>query len=129
MHHIPRGVGKRLTQDAETAEATDGGGCFSTKGKDRAFITQNGIDGAWETWIDGVTIRGADYDKVERIVSEVVCQRATKTAIEESLDRLEAERQSSAWGGGEIAIASGFALALLAVLAAGWQIVVWLFNG
>jgi len=91
-----------------------------------AFITQNQLDGAWETWIDGVTIRGADYDAVERIVSEVVIHRAAKTAIEESLDRYEAERQTPGWGGPEIAVACGFALALIGVLAAGWQIAVWL---
>ena len=83
------------------------------------FISQNGIDGQWETRIDNVTLRGADYDAVEQIVSEVVCQRATKTAIEESLDQYEAERQMSAWGNAEIAVACGFAVALLAVLAAG----------
>jgi len=90
------------------------------------FITQNQLDGQYETWIDGVTIRGADYDQVERIVSEVVCQRATKAEIEESLDRYEAESQSPGWGGPEIAVASGFALALIGVLAAGWQIACWL---
>jgi hypothetical protein len=90
------------------------------------FITQNSIDGAWEARIDGVTIRGADYDAVERIVSEVVCQRATKAEIEESLDRYEAESQSPGWGGPEIAVACGFAIVLIGMLAAGWQILAWL---
>jgi len=89
-----------------------------------AFITQNSIDGQYETWIDGVTLRGESYDAVERIAVEVSLYRAWKTRVEESMD--QAERQPPGWGGPEIAVASGFALALLGVLAAGWQIVGWL---
>ena len=85
------------------------------------FITQNQLDGQYETWIDDVTIRGKDYDKVERLACEVVLHRAWKSRVEESLDRLD-EQPKPAWGGAEIAIASGIALALIGVLAAGWQI-------
>ena len=95
-----------------------------------AFITQNSIDGQWETWIDGCTIRGADYDKVERLTSEVCGWRSERQATEDALDVIEEQRQqSSLWGGPEIAIASGFALALIGVLAAGCQIAVWLWRG
>ena len=89
-----------------------------------AFISQNNVDGQYETWIDGVTIRGKDYDKVERLASEVALHRAWKTRVEESMD--QAERQPPGWGGPEIAVASGFAMALIGVLAAGWQIACWL---
>ena len=97
---------------------------FSTKGKDVAFISQNQLDGQYETRIDDVTIRGESYDAVERIAVEVSLYRAWKTRVEESLD--QAERQPPGWGGPEIAVASVFALALLGVLAAGWQILAWL---
>jgi hypothetical protein len=95
-----------------------------------AFISQNGVDGQYETWIDGVTIRGAEYEAVERIVCEVALQRAWKDRVEESLDQSAAEQgRTPGWGGAEIAIASGFTLALLGVLAAGWQIACWLTYG
>ena len=57
-----------------------------------AFITQNSIDGQYETWIDGCTIRGADYERVERLASEVCCWRAQRQVTEDALDELEQQR-------------------------------------
>jgi hypothetical protein len=58
-------------------------------------------------------------------IGTVLITSPSKADVEKLLDRLD-EQPKPAWGGAEIAIASGFAMALLGVLAAGWQIAVWL---
>jgi hypothetical protein len=92
-----------------------------------AFISQNNVDGQYETWIDGVTIRGKDYDKVERIASEVALHRAWKTRVEESLD--QHERQPPGWGGPEIAVWCLLCMVACIVVSAGINIGWWLWNG
>ena len=66
MHHIPRGVGKRLTQDAETAEAMDGGGCFL---EGRTMKLKGGI---WEhEFPDGTVIRCKSKTVMEKLLEYV----------------------------------------------------------
>jgi len=103
---------------------------FSMKGNGMAFITQNPIDGQYETRIDGVTIRSESYDAVERVAYEIGLHRAWKTRVEESLDQSAAEHgRTPGWGGAEIAVACGFFMALCIVVATGLKIAAWLWNG
>ena len=103
---------------------------------DYPLISQNPIDGRWEARFDGVEIAGFEYSKVEDAISQLVNWRAQKEAAEDSLDRLEQQRQmeaGSGWQSPEVVALCLFGGVACVVLCATWQVVPmiwsWIWGG